>query len=76
MASPYEKLPSLAGRKALINIAAGRSSSRGLSGRSEFGGHLGTMHALKKRGLVTWDDQLTESGKAMVERINVVPEVL
>lgn len=75
MAATLQKLPSPAGRRALLNIAAGRASDRGLRGRSNFGCHLGTMAALKARGLVTWDDQLTEAGRAMVERLTTLPEV-
>lgn len=71
--STSEKLPSRAGRIALLNISAGRAGSHGLNSRSAFGGHLGTMFALKNRGLVTWDEQLTEAGLAMVERLTVMP---
>lgn len=75
MANLTEKLPSPAGRKALLNIHAGRYSAKGLKGVSAMGGHYGTMIALRERGLVTWDDQLTDAGKAMVERLTISPEV-
>lgn len=69
------KLPSMAGRKALLNIAAGRGALWGVRGMSAHGGHRGTMAALRCHGFVTWDDQLTDAGKAMVKRLTVAPEV-
>ena len=70
-----QRLPSQAGRKALLNIAAGRCSSHGLSGMSAFGGHSGTMQALRDRGLVGDDHRLTEAGLAMVKRLTQPLEV-
>ncbi|MFZ2269078.1 MAG: hypothetical protein WAV95_15995 [Azonexus sp.] len=75
MSNTVEKLPTQAGRAALLAIAAGRCSSRGLSSPSQRINHYHTLIALRSRGLVTWDDQLTEAGKAMVERLTVTPEV-
>lgn len=75
MANLTQKLPSQAGRKALLNIHAGRHSAKGLKGVSAIGSHYGTMMRLRERGLVTWDDQLTDAGKAMVERLTLSPEV-
>jgi hypothetical protein len=63
------KLPSPAGRTALLNIAAGRGSTYGLRGMSSFGGHHGTMGALMRAGLVTRTEELTEAGRAMVLRL-------
>lgn len=64
-----EKLPSQAGRAALLSIAAGRCTSRGLSSPSQRTNHFFTLIALRRRGLVTWDDQLTDAGRAMVLRL-------
>lgn len=63
------KLPTPAGRRALLNIDAGRGSDFGISGRSAYGGHSGTMVALRRAGLVTLDEQLTEAGRAMAARL-------
>lgn len=70
-----ERLPTQAGRKALLNIAAGRTASHGLYGMSAFGGFRGTILALKKNGLVTENNQLTDAGALMVERLTATPEV-
>ena len=75
MANSSEKLPSQAGRAALLAIAAGRCPGRGLSSASQRANHFGTLIALRERGLITWDNQLTEAGQAMVERLTVTPEV-
>jgi hypothetical protein len=70
-----DKLPSQSGRKALLNIAAGRPASHGLYGSSAHGGFCGTMTALRIRGLVTDQQQLTEAGLQMVQRLTATPEV-
>lgn len=70
-----ERLPTQAGRKALLNIAAGRAANHGLYGMSAHGGHTGTMLALKKNGLVTENNQLTDAGSVMVVRLTLKPEV-
>lgn len=70
-----EKLPSQSGRKALLNIAAGRPASHGLYGMSAHGGFCGTMTALRNRGLVTDRHELTEAGLQMVQRLTIAPEV-
>lgn len=54
-------------QRALLNIANGRSSSHGLSGRSEMGGHTRTMVALYKAGLVTLQGALTDRGRDVVQ---------
>lgn len=59
------KLPTLAGQRVLLNMATGRSSDYGISGRSAYGGHSGTMVSLRRAGLVALDGQLTEDGRAM-----------
>lgn len=63
------KLPTPAGRRALLNIDAGRGSYCGISSRSAYGGHSGTMVALRRAVLATLDDQLTEAGHAMAARL-------
>ena len=68
-AEPKPKLPRPAGRKALLSIAAGRDSAYGLHGMSAMGGHCGTMLALRRAGLVTMDEQLTDAGREMVTRL-------
>lgn len=67
------KLPSMAGRRALLNIAAGRSGGSGLSGMSQMGGLIGTMVALRRHGWITPDGELTDAGKTMVERLTGKP---
>lgn len=68
------KLPSQAGRKALLNIAAGRAAGHGLYG-SIWGGLNGTLQSLRNNRLIDHQDQLTETGHKMIERLTVVPEV-
>lgn len=63
------KLPSEAGRRALLNIAAGRDASFGLVGMSAHGGLRSTVLALRRAGHVDGKEKLTEAGVAMVERI-------
>lgn len=72
---PAEKLPSMAGRRVLLNLAAGRGSAHGLYGMSAHGGHSGTMVALRRRGLIDTSDQLTGAGNDMVARLTTTPEV-
>lgn len=69
-----EKLPTQSGRKALLNIAAGRTAGHGLYG-SIWGGLNGTMDSLRRRGLITAENFLTEAGLQMVNRLTVTPEV-
>lgn len=69
------KLPTQSGRKALLNIAAGRPASHGLYGSSVYGGYRGTITSLRRRGLVTAENNLTEAGLQMVKRLTVTPEV-
>lgn len=61
-----EKLPTQAGRKALLSIAASRPC-RGI--------YQGTMQSLRFNGLIDQRNTLTEAGQKMVERLTVVPEV-
>lgn len=70
-----EKLPTQSGRKALLNIAAGRPASHGLYGCSAYGGFRGTIASLYRRGLVTAEHNLTEAGQQMVNRLTITPEV-
>lgn len=64
-----QRLPSMAGRRALLNIARFKASDAHLSGRSQAGGHSGTMLALRRAGLITLEEELTPEGVAMVERL-------
>ncbi len=61
-----QKLPSQAGRKALLNIAASRPC-RGI--------YQGTMQSLRFNGLIDQQNTLTEAGQKMVERLTTTPEV-
>lgn len=70
-----EKLPSMAGRKVLLNIAAGQNGSAGLRSMAAHGGHAGTMVALRRRGLIDGKQALTAAGQQMLERLVVAPEV-
>lgn len=69
-----EKLPTQAGRKALLRIAAGKKPFHNLYGKSH-GCFGGTIASLRRRGLVSAENSLTESGLQMVERLTVTPEV-
>lgn len=69
------KLPTQSGRKALLNLAAGRPCSYGLYGSSAHGGDHGTMVSLRNRGLISADGQLTEAGQQMISRLTTPPEV-
>lgn len=54
---------------ALKNISAGRDSWIGLEGRSAFGGHVKTLVALDRRGLIA-DGKITDAGmKAVIEAV-------
>lgn len=58
--------------RVLRNLSMGREPSFGLSGRSAFGGHAGTMQSLVRDGLITsvhGDTQLTEKGRAVLESL-------
>ncbi|MDR2187023.1 MAG: hypothetical protein LBE62_03100 [Azonexus sp.] len=59
----------MAQRRALLNIAARRPSWSGLAGRSGLVGHALTLAALRRKGWITRDDELTDAGRAMVERL-------
>lgn len=61
-----EKLPTQAGRKALLNIAAGRACH---------GAYVGTVRSLRYNGLIDQQNQLTTTGQKMIERLTIVPEV-
>lgn len=60
------KLPSQAGRKALLNLAAGHACH---------GVYVGTIRSLRNNGLIDHQNQLTTTGHKMIERLTVVPEV-
>jgi len=53
----------LAQRKVLRHLLAGRPANTGLSGMSEYGGLHTTLCALRRRGFLTLDNELTASGR-------------
>lgn len=53
-------------RQTLTNLLEGRLSSAGLRGQSEFGGHERTKWSLRQAGLIDYDDELTEKGRAII----------
>lgn len=61
------------GKRALLNLLAGRSSDDGLHGRSAFGGHVATIRSLRRMGLVTTHHEagiaLSDAGRVEAERI-------
>jgi len=63
--------------KALVNIAAGRSSSHGLHGASAHGGHSSVLVALQRRGLIMWNPghQLTEQGQDELARLRAAGRI-
>lgn len=64
-----EKLPSQAGRKALLQLHAGRQIA-------PFGNLQNTLASLRNRGLINHREELTEAGHEMVKRLTVKPEVM
>ena len=50
-------------KAALKNLASGRESSWGLSGRSAFGGHTRTMWSLYQDGLIDKNYEITQAGR-------------
>lgn len=52
-----------AGARVLHNIAEGRPSYYGITGRSAFGGLGGTMLALKRHGWLARDEEVTDAGR-------------
>lgn len=55
----------------LQNVAAGRSPTTGLSGRSQMGGANNTRAALMSRGWITAEYALTDAGRIyLVGRIS------
>lgn len=71
---PKLTLPSQAGRRALLNLHRGRPAGHGLYGTAA-GGLQGTLTALRKRGLIDHTEQLTDAGRAMLNRLTVAREV-
>ena len=67
--SSKPKLPTMAGRQVLLNIAAGKGSAFGVRGMSAYGGLHSTMVALRRSGLVVGIEELTDSGREMVARL-------
>jgi hypothetical protein len=66
MTAEVKFMVSVAGYRALLNLAAGRDSAHGLQGRAVMGGHKSTLMALRRAGLITLGGQLTEAGRAVV----------
>ena len=66
MKTDSKAVVSSAGRRALLNIAAGRNSWHGLKGRAAMGGHKSTLMALRRAGLVTLGSQLTDAGRKAI----------
>ena len=58
-------------QQALVNIANGLSSSHGLRGRSEMGGHTRTMMALYRGGMVLANGSLTDKGRDVVQSLRM-----
>ena len=55
-------------KAALKNLASGRESSWGLSGRSAFGGHTRTMLSLYQAGLIDKNYDITQAGRDAIQR--------
>lgn len=51
--------------RVLRNLTAGLASDVGLRGRSQYGGHVLVMRALRRRGLIDEDDRITAAGRAV-----------
>jgi len=56
--------------RALVNVFKGRSISYHCRSQSDYGGLDGTVRALVKRGLLTWEHELTEAGKEAVRKFS------
>jgi hypothetical protein len=56
-------------RQALVNLYMGEPSWHHLSGRSQMGGHEGTMLALVRRGLVDGARELTTKGERIAAEL-------
>ena len=54
-------------KAALKNLASGRESSWGLSGRSAFGGHTRTMLSLYQGGLIDKNYEITQAGRGALQ---------
>jgi hypothetical protein len=53
---------SIAQRRVMRNLLAGRSASAGVEGMSGYGGLQGTLMSLRRRGLLDDDNELTPAG--------------
>jgi hypothetical protein len=49
----------------LKNLAEGRRMGAHLRGQSEHGGFTATLRAMRNRGWVTWEQELTDAGRAL-----------
>jgi len=54
-------------KAALKNLASGRESSWGLTGRSAFGGHTRTMWSLYQAGLIDKNYEITQAGREALQ---------
>ena len=48
-------------------LAAGFPASYGCTCQSDYGGREGTLRALALRGLITWEHEVTEAGRQLLE---------
>lgn len=53
--------------RVLRHLAAGLSACYHCKTQSDYGGLEGTMRALAKRGLMTWEYKITEAGREVVK---------
>lgn len=67
-------LPSMSGRRVLMNLHRGKDIGHGLAGAST-GTLCGTIAALQARGLLDDCQCLTESGRRMIQQLTETPEV-
>jgi len=67
-------LPSMSGRRVLMNLHLGKDIGHGLAGAST-GTLCGTIAALQARGLLDNEQCLTESGRCMILQLTETPEV-
>lgn len=51
--------------RVLRNLADGWPADVGLHGRSQYGGHVSVMRALRKRGLIDEEDKITAAGRSV-----------
>lgn len=67
-------IPSMSGRRVLMNLHHGKDIGHGLAGAAT-GTLCGTIAALQARGLLDKEQCLTESGHRMIQQLTETPEV-